>query len=119
MPTYVGLIRWTDQGIKTAKDAVTRYEQQHEAIEKAGGHSSESGGLKGATTRLRSPSGRMTRRPVWPRSRSGWEATSAPKRCGPTPPRRCSGSSRDCPDISAAARSLSLAQPAHLQRRRR
>jgi uncharacterized protein with GYD domain len=37
MPTYVGLIRWTDQGIKMAKESVTRYEQQRAAIERAGG----------------------------------------------------------------------------------
>jgi len=37
MPIYVGLIRWTDQGIKSAKDAATRWEQGRAAIEKAGG----------------------------------------------------------------------------------
>jgi uncharacterized protein with GYD domain len=37
MPTYVGLVRWTDQGIKTVKDATSRSEQGKAAIEQAGG----------------------------------------------------------------------------------
>src|SRR5690349_5657557 len=37
MPLYVGLAKWTDQGIKTAKDAVNRFEGQRAAIEQAGG----------------------------------------------------------------------------------
>jgi uncharacterized protein with GYD domain len=37
MPTYVGLVRWTDQGIKTVKDATSRWEQGKAAIEQAGG----------------------------------------------------------------------------------
>src|SRR5437899_7490964 len=37
MPTYVGLFRWTEQGIRNVKDTVTRTEQASSAIEKAGG----------------------------------------------------------------------------------
>ncbi|HET6319033.1 MAG TPA: GYD domain-containing protein [Chloroflexota bacterium] len=37
MPTYVALARWTDQGIKSAKGAVDRFEQQRAATEQAGG----------------------------------------------------------------------------------
>jgi uncharacterized protein with GYD domain len=37
MPTYIGLLKWTEQGAKAAKDALTRNEQGRAAIEKAGG----------------------------------------------------------------------------------
>ena len=37
MPLYVGLARWTDQGIKNVKDAASRWEQGRAAIEQAGG----------------------------------------------------------------------------------
>jgi len=37
MPLYVGLARWTDQGVKSVKDATTRWEQGRAAIEQAGG----------------------------------------------------------------------------------
>jgi uncharacterized protein with GYD domain len=37
MPMYVGLVKWTDQGVKTAKDAVSRFEQGRPLIEQAGG----------------------------------------------------------------------------------
>lgn len=37
MPTYIHLIRWTEQGIKNVKDTVTRTEQASSAIDKAGG----------------------------------------------------------------------------------
>ena len=37
MPTYVNLVRWTDQGAKDAKGAVSRWEQGRVAIEQAGG----------------------------------------------------------------------------------
>jgi uncharacterized protein with GYD domain len=37
MPTYIGLLKWTEQGAKNAKDALTRNEQGRAAIEKAGG----------------------------------------------------------------------------------
>jgi uncharacterized protein with GYD domain len=37
MPTYVALVRWTDQGVKNAKGAVDRANQGRAAIEKAGG----------------------------------------------------------------------------------
>jgi uncharacterized protein with GYD domain len=37
MPLYVGLVRWTDQGVKTAKEAVSRLEQGRPSIEQAGG----------------------------------------------------------------------------------
>lgn len=37
MPTYVGLYRWTDQGVKNVKDTVKRSEQARAAIEKVGG----------------------------------------------------------------------------------
>jgi uncharacterized protein with GYD domain len=37
MPVYVGLAKWTDQGVKNAKDAVRRWEHGRTAIEQAGG----------------------------------------------------------------------------------
>jgi uncharacterized protein with GYD domain len=37
MPVYVGLAEWTDQGIHTVKDTVTRVGQLQAAVEKAGG----------------------------------------------------------------------------------
>ena len=37
MPTYVTLIRWTDQGIQAVKQTVDRAEQARQAVERAGG----------------------------------------------------------------------------------
>ena len=37
MPTYVSLIRWTDQGIRAAKDTMSRYEQARAQVERMGG----------------------------------------------------------------------------------
>jgi len=37
MPLYVTLAKWTDQGVKNAKDAVTRWEQGSATMEQAGG----------------------------------------------------------------------------------
>jgi uncharacterized protein with GYD domain len=38
MPTYVSLVKWTDQGIRSVKDTVDRTEQVgRQAIEAAGG----------------------------------------------------------------------------------
>jgi len=37
MPTYVSLLRWTDQGIKNAKNTVERAEQASAAAQRAGG----------------------------------------------------------------------------------
>jgi uncharacterized protein with GYD domain len=37
MPTYVSLIRWTDQGIKNAKSTVERAEQASAAAQRVGG----------------------------------------------------------------------------------
>lgn len=37
MPTYIGLYRWTDQGVKNVKDTIKRTEQAKAAIEKVGG----------------------------------------------------------------------------------
>lgn len=37
MPTYVSLLKWTDEGARTAKDTVTRAEQNIEAANKLGG----------------------------------------------------------------------------------
>ena len=36
MPTYIGLYKWTDQGIKNVKDSVTRSQQAQAAFEKSG-----------------------------------------------------------------------------------
>jgi uncharacterized protein with GYD domain len=37
MPTYVTLVKWTEQGIRNIKDTVTRVEQARAAAEKSGG----------------------------------------------------------------------------------
>jgi uncharacterized protein with GYD domain len=37
MPTYVTLYKWTEQGIKTVRDAPARIEASIKALEKAGG----------------------------------------------------------------------------------
>jgi uncharacterized protein with GYD domain len=37
MPTYVLLIKWTDEGIKTVKDAANRVERAHRMWKSAGG----------------------------------------------------------------------------------
>ena len=37
MPTYVLLIKWTDEGIKTVKDAPNRVERAHNMWKSAGG----------------------------------------------------------------------------------
>jgi len=37
MPLYVSLVNWTDQGVRSAKDAPSRWEQGRAAIEQAGG----------------------------------------------------------------------------------
>jgi uncharacterized protein with GYD domain len=37
MPTYVTLMKWTDQGIKDVKSTVDRSEQARQAIEQMGG----------------------------------------------------------------------------------
>jgi uncharacterized protein with GYD domain len=37
MPTYVSLVKWTDQGIRGVKDTIDRTEQNRQAIEAAGG----------------------------------------------------------------------------------
>jgi uncharacterized protein with GYD domain len=37
MPTYVTLLRWTDQGIRDARGSARRLDEQRGAIEQAGG----------------------------------------------------------------------------------
>ena len=37
MPTYVMLMKWTEQGAKDAKNALTRQDQGRAALEQAGG----------------------------------------------------------------------------------
>jgi uncharacterized protein with GYD domain len=37
VPTYVALIKWTDQGIRSVKDTVARAAQNRQAIEGGGG----------------------------------------------------------------------------------
>ena len=37
MPTYIGLLKWTEQGVKDVKQSLTRQEEGHAAIERAGG----------------------------------------------------------------------------------
>ncbi|MDQ6674569.1 MAG: GYD domain-containing protein [Chloroflexota bacterium] len=37
MPTYISLLKWTEQGVRNLKDTVARTEQNRAAIEKAGG----------------------------------------------------------------------------------
>ncbi len=38
MPTYVSLAKWTDQGIRGARDTVDRVERSRQVIEQMGGH---------------------------------------------------------------------------------
>ena len=37
MPKYVGLLSWTDQGVRSVKDTVTRYQDARALIERMGG----------------------------------------------------------------------------------
>ena len=37
MPTYVSLIKWTEQGIRNAKESTNRAEQARQAAERLGG----------------------------------------------------------------------------------
>ena len=37
MPKYVGLLSWTDQGIRNVKETVQRADQARQAIEQLGG----------------------------------------------------------------------------------
>jgi uncharacterized protein with GYD domain len=37
MPTYIGLLKWTDQGIKDIRHALLRQEQARVVMERAGG----------------------------------------------------------------------------------
>jgi uncharacterized protein with GYD domain len=37
MPTYIGLLKWTEQGARNAKDALTRTDRGRAVIEQAGG----------------------------------------------------------------------------------
>jgi uncharacterized protein with GYD domain len=37
MPTYIMLMKWTEQGVKDAKNALTRQEQGSAGLERAGG----------------------------------------------------------------------------------
>ena len=36
MPTYIGLIDWTDQGVRAYRDTVSRYRQARDAFEAKG-----------------------------------------------------------------------------------
>lgn len=36
MPTYIALMNWTDQGVRTAKDTVDRYESARGTLEQSG-----------------------------------------------------------------------------------
>jgi uncharacterized protein with GYD domain len=48
MPTYVSLLRWTDQGIKNAKESVERSEQASAGAQRAGGRISAVYWLQGS-----------------------------------------------------------------------
>ena len=37
MPTYVSLMKWTDQGVQRVKETLTRTEQARQRIEQGGG----------------------------------------------------------------------------------
>jgi uncharacterized protein with GYD domain len=37
MPTYVSLLKWTEQGIKNVKDTTRRGQEAREAVERMGG----------------------------------------------------------------------------------
>src|SRR5262249_23033865 len=37
MPTYIGLLKWTEQGTKNARSSLERLEQGRKALEQAGG----------------------------------------------------------------------------------
>ena len=37
MPTYVSLLRWTEQGIKNARDTVNRRQEAEQRIQQTGG----------------------------------------------------------------------------------
>jgi uncharacterized protein with GYD domain len=38
VPTYISLLKWTEQGIKSVKDTTKREQDAREAVERMGGH---------------------------------------------------------------------------------
>ena len=50
MANYVVLMNWTDQGVKSAKDTVTRSQEAAKAFERMGVNSRTSTGPPAATT---------------------------------------------------------------------
>src|SRR4028119_782228 len=118
MPTYVTLMNWTDQGIRTVRDTVNRRGQADELAQKHGANIEEVYWTVGpydivaivqapddesvTSTLLElgsagppkpTPRGRERARPwCWNWARRG---TLGPRRFGPTTANRCRGSSRD------------------------
>src|ERR1051326_2649899 len=65
MPTYIGLLKLTDQGIRNLKENFTAEQQRGQGggqLSAAAGGSSASGGLKANTTRVLSAGGPMSGR---------------------------------------------------------
>ena len=50
MPTFVSLVNWTDQGIKTYRDSVRRAEDYRGLVEKSGGQVRQRSGPLANTT---------------------------------------------------------------------
>ena len=50
MPKYVTLYNWTDQGVKTAKDTVNRYQAAKQLVESKGGKIERFSGRSAPTT---------------------------------------------------------------------
>ena len=107
MPTYITLVKWTEQGVRNVKDTVTRVEQVRAAAEKSGGRLIGSWWTQGAydiVAIFEAPDDETFSALALSPSRCS--ATSARSRWGPTQPRRCIGSSRSCPEAIAPVTSL-------------
>src|SRR5881397_166536 len=96
MPTYVTLLKYTEQGIKSIKESPTRLEKAKQALKSLGGELKSFHLVQGrydAIVFAEAPNDEVLARLPWPRAR---KATCGPRRCAPSTRRSTAGSSPDC-----------------------
>jgi len=89
MPTYVCLINWTDQGVRSFKDSVDRYEAAKSAVSGLGVSFKDiywTVGPHDIVSIVEAPDDETARAFSW---RSPPRATSGRRRCAPSAPTRC------------------------------